>query len=69
MATSADPYMNGTHDHILRPRAVKPMNPEVLRAQTEDGYFHTNGHPQKVENVISSSQTRFELFADIFWDI
>jgi hypothetical protein len=66
MATSADPYMNGNHDHILRPRAVKPMNPEVLRAQIEDGYSHTNGHTLKAENVASSSQTRSELFAHIF---
>lgn len=66
MATSADPYMNGNHDHILRPRAVKPMNPEILRAQVEDGYFSTNGHTLKVENVASSSQTRFKLFANTF---
>ena len=32
---SAD--QNGTHDHILRPRAVKPGNPMVLRAQSQEG--------------------------------
>lgn len=27
---------NGVHDHILRPRAVKPPNPQVLRARISD---------------------------------
>ena len=31
------------HDHILRPRAIKPGNPMVLRAQSEDRGLKPNG--------------------------
>jgi hypothetical protein len=58
MSTSADITANGNgsanHDHILRPRALKPGNPAVLRAQVEEGLLavaHENGN--------SSGQTRF----------
>jgi hypothetical protein len=57
MATSVEPQINGNQDHILRPRAVKPMNPEVFRTQVEDGFFQTNGH---TPNGISTGQTRFD---------
>ncbi|PQE03055.1 MBOAT family protein [Rutstroemia sp. NJR-2017a BVV2] len=38
MSTSADIYTNGdSHEHILRPRAVKPPNPAVIRTISEEG--------------------------------
>ncbi|PMD50037.1 sterol o-acyltransferas-like protein [Hyaloscypha bicolor E] len=41
MSSSADIHANGNgnvyHEHILRPRAVKPNNPAVLRTMTEEG--------------------------------
>ncbi|RDL41116.1 O-acyltransferase [Venustampulla echinocandica] len=41
MSTSAEILVNGNgkagHGHILRPRAVKPPNPAVLRTQSEEG--------------------------------
>ncbi|PQE32669.1 MBOAT family protein [Rutstroemia sp. NJR-2017a WRK4] len=38
MSTSADIYTNGdSHEHILRPRAVKPPNPSVIRTISEEG--------------------------------
>ncbi|KAE9379763.1 sterol o-acyltransferas-like protein [Stipitochalara longipes BDJ] len=52
MSSSADIHTNGNgngnshHEHILRPRAVKPANPAVLRTMGEDGLLaaeNTNG--------------------------
>jgi hypothetical protein len=57
MATAVEPQMNGNHGNVLRPRAVKPMNPEALRAQTEDDYFHANGSHA---NGTTTGQTRFD---------
>lgn len=57
--------MDGNHDNILRPRAVKPMNPEVLRALSEDGYFKHNGSN---ENGKTTAETRSELPRD-FWAV
>ncbi|PQE18177.1 MBOAT family protein [Rutstroemia sp. NJR-2017a BBW] len=38
MSTSADIYTNGdSHEHILRPRAVKPPNASVIRTISEEG--------------------------------
>ena len=50
--------MNENHDHILRPRAVKPMNPEVLRTLSEDGYLKVNGSN---ENGTTTAETRSKL--------
>lgn len=58
MTTAADPRTNGNHEHILRPRAVKPMNPEVLRTLSEDGYFKPNGSN---ENGKTTAETRSKL--------
>lgn len=44
MASSSYPTQNGGHDHIIRPRPVKPGNPMVLRAQSEEGSLKHNGH-------------------------
>ncbi|TVY39908.1 putative sterol O-acyltransferase [Lachnellula occidentalis] len=45
--TSAEPQLNGhnkaDHDHILRPRPVKPGNPDVLRTLSEEGLLTING--------------------------
>ena len=50
MSTSAEPYANGNghanHDHILRPRAAKPINPDVLRTLGEEG-VSINGHSKE----------------------
>jgi hypothetical protein len=58
MSTSADITTNGNgradHEHILRPRAVKPGNPGVLRAQTEEGLLAV-----ALENGNISGQTRY----------
>lgn len=44
MATSSSQAQNGGPDHIIRPRPVKPSNPMVLRAQSEEGTLKPNGH-------------------------
>ncbi|TVY88885.1 putative sterol O-acyltransferase [Lachnellula willkommii] len=60
--TSAEPQLNGNndenHDHILRPRAVKPGNPAVLRTLGEDGLLAVNGNKEASQsNGIMSGQT------------
>lgn len=55
MTISAESRMNGNNDNLLRPRAVKPMNPEVLRALNGDGHFKTNGSD---ENGKTTAETR-----------
>jgi sterol O-acyltransferase len=58
-SSSADVHLNGNvdtdHEHILRPRAVKPGNPAVLRTLSEEGLLTANNGSQ---NGISSEQTR-----------
>jgi sterol O-acyltransferase len=53
--------MNGNghahHEHILRPRAVKPANQAVLRTMSEEGLSAADG-PQ---NGSISGQTRYGL--------
>ncbi len=53
--------MNGNghthHEHILRPRAVKPANPAVLRTLSEEGLLATDN----VQNGNISGQTRCDL--------
>ena len=60
--SSTDIHINGNgnanHDHILRPRAVKPPNPAVLRAMSEDGYLAVNGTKEAAETGSSTAQTR-----------
>jgi hypothetical protein len=63
MSTSTDIHINGNgdanHDHILRPRAVKPSNPAVLRAMSDDKLLAANGNKEILENGGSSTaQTR-----------
>ncbi|TVY26365.1 putative sterol O-acyltransferase [Lachnellula hyalina] len=59
--TSAEPQLNGhhkeDHDHILRPRAVKPGNPAVLRTLGEDGLLAVNGKEASQTNGSTSGQT------------
>jgi sterol O-acyltransferase len=57
MTTSAELTMNGD-DNILRPRAVKPMNPEVLRTLSEEGFLKANGSN---ENGRTTAETRSKL--------
>lgn len=62
MSTSAEIHINGNgrldHDHILRPRAVKPGNPAVLRAMSEDGLLAPNGTKDLPETGVTTGQTR-----------
>jgi sterol O-acyltransferase len=62
MSSSTDIHLNGNggadYDHILRPRAIKPPNPAVLRAMSED-HLTVNGNKEILENGGSSTgQTR-----------
>lgn len=57
--------MNGNgdahHDHILRPRAIKPLNPAVLRAMSDDKLSAANGTKEILENGgTSTAQTRYD---------
>jgi sterol O-acyltransferase len=60
MSSSAEIRINGNgnadHDHILRPRAVKPPNPAVLRAMNDDGYLAAG--KEAAENGGSTGGTR-----------
>lgn len=59
MTISAELGMNENHhDNILRPRPGKPMNPEVLRTLSEDGYFKPNGFN---ETGRTTAETRSKL--------
>jgi sterol O-acyltransferase len=61
MSSSADIQMNGNghtnHDHILRPRAVKPANQAVLRTLNEEGLLAADN----VQNGNISGQTRCDI--------
>jgi sterol O-acyltransferase len=63
MASSTDIHMNrngdANHDHILRPRAVKPPNPAVLRAMSDDKLFVATGNKEFSETGTSTGQTRY----------
>ena len=55
--------MNGNgdaHDRILRPRAVKPPNPAILRAMSNDK-LAPNGNREQPESGTSTGQTRHVL--------
>jgi len=62
MSTSTELQANGNgkagHDHILRPRAIKPGNPDVLRALGENGLLAVNGNKDAFQQN-SSGQTRY----------
>jgi sterol O-acyltransferase len=60
MSSSADIHTNGNghavnNEHILRPRAVKPANPAVLRTMSEEGLLAI----ENVQNGSISGQTRY----------
>jgi sterol O-acyltransferase len=61
MSSSADIHVNGNgnahHEHILRPRAVKPANPAVLRTMSEEGLTAA----ESPQNGSISGQTRDAL--------
>ena len=65
MSSSADIYMNGNgngnanDDHILRPRAVKPGNPAVLRTLSEEGLLSNGNSIDGSINGATSGQTRY----------
>ncbi|KAH6720315.1 sterol o-acyltransferas-like protein [Leptodontidium sp. MPI-SDFR-AT-0119] len=58
MSTSADIMTNGNghHDHILRPRAMKPGNPAVLRTLSEER-LTVSSTRDGVQNENASGQT------------
>jgi hypothetical protein len=58
MSTSTESHAGGDHDHILRPRAVKPINPQIERALNQEGYLKVNGLIVNDESG-GTSQTRF----------
>ena len=43
MSTTGARLEPDSHDHIVRPRAVKPTNPDILRAQGLEPHIHLNG--------------------------
>ncbi|KAH8777148.1 sterol o-acyltransferase-like protein [Hyaloscypha sp. PMI_1271] len=57
MSSSADIHTNGNgnarHEHILRPRAIKPNNPAVLRTMGEEGLLAV----ESMQNGSVSGQT------------
>ena len=55
-------YGNGevSHDHIIRPRAVKPGNPAVLRAMGEESFFAAATGKENNQNGNISGQTRYD---------
>ncbi|CZR68454.1 related to acyl-CoA sterol acyltransferase [Phialocephala subalpina] len=61
MSTSADIQINGNghanHDHILRPRAVKPGNPAVLRTLSEEGLLAPDSAKDALLDGSISGQT------------
>jgi sterol O-acyltransferase len=65
MSTSAQVQvqLNGNgnigHDHILRPRAVKPGNPGVLRTLSEEGLLAPDATKDASLNGNVSGQTRY----------
>ncbi|KUJ21474.1 uncharacterized protein LY89DRAFT_610053 [Mollisia scopiformis] len=61
MSTSMQIQPNGnghaSHDHILRPRAVKPGNPGVLRTLSEEGLLAPDGAKDASVSGNASGQT------------
>ncbi|KAH8595767.1 MBOAT, membrane-bound O-acyltransferase family-domain-containing protein [Bisporella sp. PMI_857] len=61
MSSSTSAHTNGNghadHDYILRPRAIKPSNPDVLRAMNENGYLSANTIKELAENGGGTGQT------------
>lgn len=57
MASSSSQTQNGGPDNIIRPRPVKPSNPMVLRAQSEERNLKPpNGH---IDTIIMSGVSRY----------
>lgn len=63
MTTSAELRVNGG-DNILRPRAVKPMNPEVLRTLSEEGFLKVD---RSNENEKTTAETRSKLSPELYF--
>ncbi|KAF8851999.1 hypothetical protein BDZ45DRAFT_630981 [Acephala macrosclerotiorum] len=59
ISTQIQPNGNGhaSHDHILRPRAVKPGNPSVLRTLSEERLLAPDGAKDASTNGSVSGQT------------
>lgn len=65
MASSSSPIQNGGPDHIIRPRPVKPSNPMILRAQSEEGSLKPNGHIDTTMSATSRYAGHQELIDEI----
>ncbi|RDW71083.1 hypothetical protein BP6252_07646 [Coleophoma cylindrospora] len=59
MSSSADVFTNGNghHDHILRPRAIKPSNPSVVRTLSEDGLLMNSSYMKESGENGGTAQT------------
>ncbi|MCJ1238448.1 hypothetical protein MMC14_006437 [Varicellaria rhodocarpa] len=57
MASTASNSEQNGHSHILRPRAVKPGNPSVLRAQNEQQSLKPNGSSDHLSSALSSGRS------------
>ena len=65
MASLSSSIQNGVPDHIIRPRPVKPSNPMVLRAQSEDGNLKPNGQADTILSGTSRYAGRQVLSKEI----
>ncbi|MCJ1399527.1 hypothetical protein MMC11_002729 [Xylographa trunciseda] len=57
MASTASSHDQDNHDHILRPRAVKPGNPMVIRAMSEEQTLKPNGLAHTHQSGLSSGRS------------
>lgn len=63
MAVSSFQTQNGGPDHVIRPRPVKPGNPMVVRAQSEERGLKPNAHIDTIMSGVSRyarDQTQIE---------
>ena len=53
MAVPSFQTQNGGPDHVIRPRPVKPSNPMVVRAQSEERVLKPNAHIDTIMSGVS----------------
>jgi hypothetical protein len=56
MSTTSSKANPEEHDHVLRPRAVKPGNPDVLRAQGQEPHINLNGIARNPSDLSTPSR-------------
>ncbi|KAI9765261.1 MAG: hypothetical protein M1835_007427 [Candelina submexicana] len=57
MSASSIHHSNGYTDYILRPRAVRQMNPSLLRGQSEEGSLMSHGASEGLDTGASSGRS------------